>query len=327
MMCVYVGVDVSKTSLDIVFLMPDQSSHWVQVANSQDGITHLLDQLKAFEQSIHLCLEATGRYWQLLATQVDLAGYRVSVVNPRQIKAFRETGSRANKTDRDDAFLIAQFCQLYQPIGWLRPQVSAIQLKDCVRRRFALLKMCQQERNRLQSGICDPFILQSIQRIIAVLQQEIDQITIQIKALIKQQPLVWKAFNLLKSIPGIGDITAATLLAEIGDWQRFDHASQLVAFVGVDPQHFESGTSIKKPTRISKRGNAHLRAALYMPSIVAKSRSTYFAPLIARLEAKGHTPLSIVIVIMRKLLVLAFAILKSARPFDPNYACNLKLTT
>lgn len=126
--------------------------------------------------------------------------------------------------------------------------------------------------------------------------------------------------DLLKSIPGIGDLTAWRLLAEIGSLSRFANIRQIVAFVGLDPTRHESGRSVRGGRHISRQGCASLRAALFMPALAAKRCNPLLQTFSQRLEANGKLPKQIVVAVMRKLLHLAYGILKSGQPFDPCYS-------
>jgi transposase len=128
--------------------------------------------------------------------------------------------------------------------------------------------------------------------------------------------------QLLKSIPGLGEKTIPWLLSYLSDGHKFDKGKQVVAYAGLNPQHCESGTSVHGKQRVSKIGQADLRGALYMPAVVVFSRSAFFRPFVDRLKAAGKPAKLIIVALMRKLLTLAHAILKSGQPFDPNYAKN-----
>lgn len=123
----------------------------------------------------------------------------------------------------------------------------------------------------------------------------------------------------MKSIPGIGKLTASRLLAEIGDISVFQGAPQLAAYAGLNPKGFHSGSSVHKKTRISKQGRAQLRSCLYMPAIVAMSHNPIIQAHSARLASRQLAKMAIVAAAMRKLLHLAYGVLKHQMPFDPNF--------
>lgn len=130
-------------------------------------------------------------------------------------------------------------------------------------------------------------------------------------------PALQAAYTLLCSIPGIGHLTATTLLGEVGDTRQFADARQLVAFAGLGIRHHQSGTKVHGPSRVSKRGSARLRRALYFPAVTAWRCARHWQAFIARLQARGKHKAQILTALMRKLLVLVFAVLRDQRPFDP----------
>jgi len=313
------GIDVSKAKLDVALISTD-TIRQLTVPNTSDGHDKLCDWLVEYADGpLHACLEATGRYGQAVAAALHSTGYKVSVVNPAQIKAFAGTLLVRSKTDAIDALLIARYCQMHQPPAWNPPDPAQIRLKELSRHRRALQNMCQQQRNRLKAGCLDPDVA-------LLLLADIDHFTAQIRAVdqlirqhIRQHASLKRQVRLLCSIPGIGFITAVALLAEIAYFATFTSPRQLVAYAGLDPRHRSSGSSVHHKTSISKRGNAHLRAALYFPAIAAKKHNPLVQPLVKHMMQAGHCPMSIVAAVMRKLLHYAFAILRSGQPFDPNY--------
>ena len=187
--------------------------------------------------------------------------------------------------------------------------------------------MRQQEVNRLQAGIELLVVLEAIQMHITFLDQQIDDLRTRIRQHFDQYPQLRQQRDLLTSIPGIGELTAARLLAELPHWASFTSPKQVAAFAGLSPQQRVSGTSVRGRTRLSKRGSARLRTALYMPAISAKQHNPVLKAFAQRLLDAGKAKMAVLAAVMRKLLLLAFAILKSGRPFDPNYAARFVLTT
>lgn len=321
-MSAVVGIDVSKATLDVVIVSSGDPLH-KQVANTPKGFKQLHHFLQAYLPITRVGLEASGRYGEPLAHFLVAQGYPVSYLNPKQIHAFSKVNLNYNKTDKQDALLIARFCQLYSPALWQPTSPQQQQLQQRSRRLNALEKMRQQERNRLKSGITDPFTLDQIRANIAHFDALIEQTQTAIQHLIGQTSTLLQQQTLLVSIKGISDKTAALLLAELGDLQRFDSPRQLAAYIGITPQHFQSGTSVNKRSSISKQGNARVRAALYMPAVVAKRWNKPCHQFAQRLEDAKKPGKVIIIAVMRKLIHQIFAILKSGRPFDPNFALSI----
>lgn len=317
-MSAFIGIDVSKDSLDVAIRIHDKSQHF-QVKNSPAGFRQIQRKLLKLESISRIALEASGRYGEPLALWLFEQGYPVSYLNPKLTSRFAQTQLRYNKTDVQDAHLIAHYAQLHCPELWQAPSEAQRLLTQRSRRLEALQKERQRERNRLSSGLTDDFVCKQIQDHIAYLDQLIKQTRKAIRQLIRQDPILKHNEQLLRSIKGIGEVTASLFLAEIGDGSRFDTVKQLTAFIGLDAQQWQSGTSVHRPAHISKHGNSRLRAALYMPALTALKHNKACRLLNQRLEAK-HKPGKVrVVALMRKLLHQIFGVLKNQTPFDNNY--------
>jgi transposase len=317
-MC-WIGIDVSKATLDVALVRASDRQH-TQITNDKSGFRTLQNFLKKrCANSAHVCLEATGLYGDGVATFLHERGYKVSVVNPARIKAYGDSQLKRNKTDRADASLIADFCRTQQPEPWQPPLPAVKELRALLRHLDDLQAMRQQESNRAQAGEQSATVLAQLRQHIAFLDCQIDQLKRQIDDHFDQHPDLKQQRDLLTSIPGIGDLTAGRLLAELRDMRAFDSARQVAAFVGLTPRQIQSGSSLHRRTRLSKQGNAALRAALYMPAVVAKRCNPLIRALAARLRARGHCEMSIIGAAMHKLLHLAYGVLKSGQPFDPLY--------
>ena len=266
-------------------------------------------------ESVHVCLEATGTYWEGAAEYLVDAGYRVSVVNPTQIKAFGGAGLVRSKTDRIDARLIADFCAAQCPPPWQASPASVRVLRALVARREALDAMCTQERNLLP--VADEAVRAGIEAHLTHLEQALKDIDAAIRQTIDDDPDLRDQGQLLVSIPGLGDKTVASLLGYYGGPLRFESAKQAVAFAGLDPRQHQSGSSVRGKPRLSKVGHARLRKALYMPAMVATTHTAWGRALKLRLAAAGKPPMLILGAMMRKLLCVAYGVLRSGRPFDP----------
>ena len=246
------------------------------------------------------------------------AGHTVSIVNPARIKGFAQSELMRTKNDKVDAGLIARFCHAMHPDLWTPAPPEIRQLQALVRRVDALINMRTQELHRL--GTAQATIEHSIREHIAYLDKQIDGLKQQIADRIKNDPDLKVKKDLLKSIPGIGEATIAAILAELPMFERCDRVQKVVAFIGLAPRQFISGSSLKGKPRLSKIGNARLRKALFMPALVSIQCNPVIQAFYHRLKEKEKNGKVIVCAIMRKLVHLIFGILKSGRPFDPNYA-------
>ncbi len=311
------GIDVAKAKLDLALRRPDGKWRSKVVENTPEGFARLDAWLAAHGvESVHACLEATGTYWEAVAEHLADAGHTISVVNPAQIKAFGGAGLTRSKTDRVDARLIGAFCVAQCPPPWQAPPPSVRTLRALIARREALDAMRTQERNRLP--VADQAVRDGIQAHLTHLEQAIKDIDAAIRQTIDDDPGLRRQGELLVSIPGLGDKTVAALLAYYGGPLRFESAKQAVAFAGLDPRQHQSGSSVRGKPRLSKVGHARLRKALYMPAMVATTRTAWGRALKQRLAVAGKPPMLILGAMMRKLLCVAYGVLKSGRPFDPS---------
>jgi transposase len=287
------------------------------VPNTAAGFAELhawLAKHDAFD--LHVCMEATGTYWEAVAEFLArLPTITVSVVNPAQIKAFGASQLVRGKTDRIDAKLIAQFCAERRPAAWVAPTPAEQALRARVLRLDALQAMHAQEANRL--AVARPAVREDIAQHLEWLEQEIDRLAKVIRSHLDDDPGLRDKQRLLDSIPGLGERTIAILLAFYADWARFDNARQAAAFAGLDPRQHDSGSSVHAKPRLSKVGHAFLRKALYMPAMVALHRTAWGKLFRIRLAAAGKPPKLVIGAMMRKLVQVAFGVLRSGKPFDP----------
>jgi transposase len=314
-----IGIDVSKDTLDVVLLQGENRFHQV-FANDPKGFTLLIQWLVVRDVGqVHACLEATGQYGDGVAEYLYKAGHQVSVVNPARIKRYGDSKLHRNKTDKADATLIAEFCLKEKPLLWepLPPYLK--HLRQLVRRLDDLQTNYHQENNRLKFGVEDVWVIDDLVDHLQDLQQHIRSSKKAIQNLIDATPQLKQPFELLLTIPGIGALTAARLLAEIGNITWFEDAPQLAAYAGLNPKGSRSGSSVVKKTHISKEGRPFLRYILYMPAIVARKHNPIIREFCVRLEERNLPQMAIVTAAMRKLLHLVFGVLKNQTPFDPNY--------
>ncbi|MFC1960404.1 IS110 family transposase, partial [Chloroflexota bacterium] len=284
------GIDVSKATIDVALLRPNQRAQAASYHNTPAGFKKLGKWLtKRQAEQVHVCLEATGTYGDDVALFLHEAGHTVSVVNPVRIKKYAESLLQRNKTDQLDAAIIADFCLKQQPPAWTPPDPAQRELRALTRHLLALKDMRQQERNRLQSGITSETVRETLNAHITFIQHQIDDLEQQIHDHIDQHPDLKQKHELLDGIPGIGPLTAASLLGELPDLSRFDHSGHVVAFAGLNPRQHRSGSSVRGQTRLSKTGNAILRRVLYFPALSAKKHNPLIAPWCAQLLARGKT--------------------------------------
>jgi transposase len=262
-------------------------------------------------------LEATGTYGDALAHYLHDAGHVVSVLNPAIMHAFAASQLARAKTDAVDAALIARYTATQQPPAWTPAPREIRELQALVRRLDALHGMRTQETNRLDAGPLVAAVRASIETVIATLAAEIAAVQRQIRAHLDQHPGLRAQRDLLTSIPGIGEATAAVLIAELFD-KPYGSARQAAAFAGVVPRVSESGT-LRARGRMVKIGPGRLRKALYFPALTALRFNPTVRDMRTRLRAAGKPNMVIVGAAMRKLIHLAFGVLKSGRAYDAAY--------
>ena len=308
------GIDISKLTFD-VFLMSGSKAQSGKFDNSVSGFKKLKKWLLSNKaEQVHACMEATGIYGDKLCYFLHKEGHLVSVVNPYRVKCHGESDLRRNKTDKADAKLIADFCLTKKTSLWEPPSEEVLYLQSLTRRIDSLEKMRQMESNRLEAA--PKQVKTSIGRIIATIDEEIKELEELIKQHFEDHPDLKHKKDLLESIPGIGEKTAQLLLSEI-QFERFDSARQVAAQAGITPYREQSGTTLDR-TRVSKIGNRRIRRALYFPAIVATKHNPTIIDFAARLNQNGKTNKQIVCAAIRKLLHIAFGVIKNNRPFDPN---------
>lgn len=316
----FVGIDISKDYFDVSVEVKGKERHH-QFSQSEKGYEALMRWFEKFEiDSAHICMEATGAYWYDLADFLCLAGEHVSVVNPTCVRRFAQSELKRTKTDKVDAGVIARFCKTMVPKVWQPPAPEVRQLQMLVRRQYDLVKIRRQERTRLSTEKNKPPVMDSINRILKCLDQEIARIKRQIESLYRKHSHLREKRQLIMSIPAVGEETANVILTEIPALELFDSAKQLVAFAGLAPKEIRSGSSIRGRTRLSKTGNARLRSALFMPAVVAKDHNPVVARFYRNLIANGKPPMKAVGASMRKLLHIIFGVLKSGKPFSVDLA-------
>ncbi len=313
------GIDVSKDKLDLV-LRTERGKFHKMISNNVEGFKRLDKWLRSQHVNrIHACLEATGQYGDEVAEYLYMRDNDVSVVNPARIKRYGESKLHRNKTDKADADLIAEFCLKEKPALWAPLSPELKHLRALVRRLSDLQTNFQQENNRLKSGEKDAWVISDLSTHVAYLKERIKATQEEIQSFINQTPSLKSQQDLLVSIPGIAKKTSAKLLAEIGDITTFEDAPQLAAYAGLNPKGASSGSSVHKKTRISKQGRSELRSCLYMSAVVAMKHNPVIRDLRDRLYERRLPNMAIVAASMRKLLHIAYGVLKNQIPFDPEY--------
>ncbi len=309
---VYVGIDVSKDRLDVALLPAGES---LAVGRDGAGLEELTVRLRQAAPAL-VVLEATGGYEQVVSAGLAAAGLPVAVVNPRQIRDFARATGKLAKTDRLDALAIARFAQAVKPEPRPLPDEQARTLGELVARRRQVVEMIGMESNRLRQARAKP-VRRTIERLLAALQAALTAIEAELDQSIRATPIWREREELLKTVPGIGDTTARVILAELPELGRLDR-HQVAALAGLAPFNRDSG--IWRGQRHIQGGRASLRAALYMPTIVAARCNPVIRTMYRRLLANGKKPKVALTACMRKLLTILNAMLRDGNPWQPRTA-------
>ena len=313
---VYVGIDVSSKQLDVAILPTEEAR---QYTNDAEGIASIVDQLVPLEPR-GVVLEATGGYETLVASELELAGLPVSLVNPRQVRSFAQAKGQLAKTDAIDAQVLALFAEAIKPPVRPLPDERTRELRALVDRRLQLLEMLTSEHNRLRPA--SKRVRPLLQEHIRWLKQQIEDLDKDITGLIRSSPL-WRAQeDLLRSVPGVGPVLSSILLThlpELGSLNR----GQVAALVGVAPMNRDSGRYRGK--RSIWGGRTAIRSPLYMAALVATRHNPVIKAFYQRLRAAGKPAKVALTACMRKLLIILNTMIRRRRTWGPPHMQTIAL--
>lgn len=319
----WIGIDVSKSTIDVCLLRETGKGILNAFANNAHGHQSLVKWARGHSigRTIHFCMEATGTYHVALATFLADSDELVSVVNPSHIKYSGPDGA-SNRTDKAAARKIADFARRYAPQRWTPPPVEKRILVGLVRHLDTLIEDQTRLKIRLQTPELIDQVRHSLSELVATVETQIADIKAEIAKHIDRNDGLRLDRDLLLSIDGIGEITAQRLLAELPEMDACHSGASAAAHAGLSPKEHQSGTSVFSPTKLSKHGNPRLRRAVYFPAITAIRHNPIISALANRLAERGKSKMAIIGAAMRKLVMLAYGVLKSRRPFDPNYVAR-----
>jgi transposase len=326
-----IGCDVSKKKLELALLLslePLKLRSKV-VENHQPGWMTLIDwacrQADCGRGELHVVMEATGAYHEAAAYALTEAGVKVSVVNPAQVRDFAKGIAVRNKTDATDRAVLARYAATVNPPPWQPPAAEVVELKGLLNRLQVIEADLARESNRLekaQVSVTPKVVLDSLHKSLAFLEQEKRALEQRINDHIEGHPQLKHDCELLESIPAIGRKTASRMLCVLHS-RPFRTAASVAAYLGLIPVHHESGSSVYRPARLSKAGDAAMRAALYMPAIVASRLNPDIRAHYERLLAHGKSKMSALGAAMRKLVHICFGVLKNQKPYQPRALQNI----
>jgi len=299
----FIGIDVAKDQLDVHVFPSDDA---FAVARDSEGLAALIERLRPLDPHL-VVLEATGGFEPTVAAALVSAAIPLAVVNPRQIRDFARATGQLAKTDALDAKVIARFAAKVQPEARPVPDEQARALGELVARRRQVIEMMTAERNRRRQLISRR-LLKSVDRLLAVLQKELTELDHDIGEGIRGTPAWRERDELLRSVPGVGDVVARTLIADLPELGRLDR-KQIAALVGIAPINRDSGKMRGK--RTTWGGRAKVRSVLYMAALVASRRNPVLAAFYRRLVAAGKPKKLALTAVMRKLLTILNAMVRN----------------
>lgn len=322
------GLDISKNKFDAAFHPAEKNIAFAEIPTrafprSLEGMQTFYDWLDALESSdgVRIIMEATGRYSLEIASWMiaDRPEYRPAIVNPRHAAAYHTSLGLRNKTDQVDCRALAKMGvernpPAYQPLSPVRESLQAL-----TRQRVAYVEERTATKNRMGECVPIPFLQKLHENHIEHLEKAIARIERELKDLLEKDERISHDMVLLQSIPGVGFVTAVTVVAELGDLAGFTRSRQVTSMVGVSPQIHTSGTSVHGRTKLSKQGNVHVRNVLYMAAKTAAMWNPHMAAVYQRLREKGKSHKSALGAVMRKLLVLMRALIIGRNMYDPEW--------
>lgn len=317
-----VGIDVSARELVVAVRRAKGTAELLKFSNDSEGHRKLIRRVTKSGHSARVALESTGVYGMDLALALDGAPrVEVMVANPRAVKDFGDALLKRTKTDPEDAVVILEFVERMPFLPWTRPSDNSLILRTIARRIVALTQDATAEKNRLHAAdfiaAASPVIRRDIEVNLRHLERRLSSLTAHAVTIIQGDAELNRKFQHLVSVRGIAQTSAVRILGELVVLPPDMSARQWVAHAGLDPRHHASGTSVNKPTRISKVGNQRLRAALFMPAMVASRHEPAIRAVKNALEARGKKPLQAITAIMRRLLHSIHAMFRLDVPFDP----------
>jgi len=301
----FVGIDVSKAQLDVAF---DSDTNTVeQFNNTQNGHQKLADKLPQPGTCL-IVLESTGRHEKEVAIKLVDAGHVVAVVNPRQVRDFAKAHNILAKTDKIDARVIARFGQQVRPRAMAKAHELQEELDQLVARRRQIIAARTAEKNRMKTPGNSKFVIKSLTKSLRHLDKELKCVEAEIARMVQSDD-EWKSrFELLKSAPGIGDVTSTTLIAELPELGQLNR-QKIASLVGLAPFNRDSGTMRGRRTIFG--GRREIRSTLYMAALSARRTNPVIHDFAERLKSHGKAPKTIIVACMRKLLVILNTMVKT----------------
>jgi len=316
----WVGIDVSAKTLAAERWREDEDKRQArEFGNDAGGHDELL---KWIGKAGRVCVEATGVYHLQLALKLAAAGVEVMVINPRVAKDFGRALANRSKTDQVDAWTLLEYIRRMEFVPWKAPTAAVQELREMGRRLSELVQAGADEKNRLHAksaAAISVIVINDVKAHVAQIEKRIKQIEKAAAVVIRGDGDLSEQFGILTKIPGVAQRSAILLLTELAVLDPTMTVKQIVGHAGLDPREYESGTSVQKPSRISKVGNARLRAILYMNAITAIRHDRGARLFFAQLLVRGKKRMQAIVAVMRKLLHGIWIVLQRRVPFDSSF--------
>ena len=330
-----VGIDIAKLTFTACVCIryiadSEKFSETRKFNNTKKGFNQLIKWVAKLTDKTHkvfYAMEATGIYYEPLAYHLNKIKKPVSVILPNKVSYFAKSHNIKDKTDPVDAMTIALMSCERNLSEWVAPSAGYKRLRAVTRLHKSLLHDKTQNTNRLKQLECgyEPvkLTLRMLKSNIKRLDKQLKQLELTMKEILKSDVLIWAKVKNLLTIKGVGLKTIAVVLAETQGFALFTNQRQLVSFCGYDVVKTQSGTSIKGKSRISKKGNSHIRAAMFFPAMSASNCNPKLKQIYCRIN-KNHSTKSIgLVAIQRRLLILIYALWKTNSPYIENFKENL----
>ena len=324
-----IGLDVSKE--DFKFCLGSLTSQLetsyskpVSLPNNTHGVKKLIQQLKIEVDNAEQCIivmEATGVYHELLAYALFEAGFSVAILLPNKAQAFIKSINQRAKTDQIDSQLLSQMGIERSLEQWAPPKEIYALLRSLTREKSSLTKekvILKNKLHALETAFFDAKKSKSrLKRRLRMIEKQILEIETEIKDVIKSKPDLKQKVDRIEKIKGVSYLTVATIIAETNGFKLIRNQKQIIGYAGLDVRIHQSG-SLSKKGKLSKKGNSHIRKALFMPAMCSSQRNQYQNIFYQQLNSRQASKKQGVIAVAKKLLVLIYALWKNETEYNPN---------
>lgn len=328
------GIDVAQKELVVSIgrMYDDWSPELYDTkvfVNTPKGFESMLSwvsQQMVVEVPVRYVMEATGVYHERLAYYLSDKGYELSIVLPTKISNYHRTLDVKTINDFTSSETITRFGLERKLDLWTKPRLIFKKMRQLVRERNQLVGMRTAIKNQLHAEQSEAqpgkSSISRLKKQIALFDKQEQEIKKELAVLVKTDDHVKHSVDVMSSIPGVGALTAATVLAETNGFELVHNKRQLSSYAGLDVVEKQSGTSVKGKPKMSKKGNKHLRKALHLPALAAIKYSDRYKTIFARLVARHGRKMKAVVAVQRRLLELMYVLYKSNTPYDKNYLEN-----